>query len=499
MEKKYVLSLDIGTTRVSATLFDHSSNALFSFDNRITQHSPQPDWIEQDPEEIWEKMLSCITNLLIISKIKPEEIASIGISNQRETTIVWNIRTGKPIYHAIAWESRQSEPIVQNLIDKGYGKLFHYKTGVFLDPYFSATKLIWILNKIPNARKQAEHGLLRFGTIDTWIVWKLTNGNLHVTDCTNASRTMLFNIHDLKWDQEILDILNIPRSLLPEVKSNSEVYGVTDAKTFFGAEIPIAAIAGDQQAALVGSLATQVGQVEGTYGTGAFLIMNTGQKLIMSSQHLISTIAYSVGGKCTYAIEGSIFVAGSALEWLKNNLEMIDDVSEVEDQARKSTDHHRMYVVPSFTGLSAPYWDANATGATFGMTQKSTKYDYIRATLDSIAYQTNDILMSMVKDSNINIKDIRVNGEVVQKDYLPQFMADLSGNHLQCDTHANIDSRGVAYLAGLAVGFWQNFDEITKMQDLDEGFAPKSSVEERRKLYQGWERAVKAVKTYADD
>lgn len=499
MKKKYILSLDIGTTRVSATLFDHNSQALFSFNNQISQRSPHPGWYEQAPSEIWEKVLACITNLLIISKIKPAEIASIGISNQRETTIVWNVKTGKPIYRAIAWESRQSEPIVQDLINKNYSKLFHYKTGLFINSYFSATKLLWILNKVPTARKQAENGLLRFGTIDSWIVWKLTNGKLHITDFTNASRTMLFNIHDLKWDQEILTILNIPRSLLSEVKSNSEVYGMTDAKIFFGAEVPIAALAGDQQAALVGSLATHVGQVEGTYGTGAFLIMNTGEKLIMSSQHLISTIAYNVNGKCIYAIEGSIFVAGSALEWLKNNLKMVKDVAEVETLARKSTDNHRMYVVPAFTGLSAPYWNTNATGATFGMTQKSTKYDYIRATLESIVYQTNDILMSMVKDSDINIKDIRVNGEVVKNTYLPQFLADLSGNHLQRDTDANIDSRGVAYLAGLAVGFWKSFDEIANMQKSDEGFAPKLSIKARKKLYKGWQKAVKAVEFYADD
>ncbi|WP_288530567.1 glycerol kinase GlpK [uncultured Secundilactobacillus sp.] len=498
MTQKYILSLDIGTTRASATLYDRNFNALFSSSKHLNQYSPQPGWYEQDAEEIWEKLVSCVTNLLIISKCKPSEIAGIGISNQRETTIIWDKTTGQPIYNALAWESRQTEPLVQNLINAGYTDVIHDKTGLFIDPYFSATKIIWILSQVDNARKMAEHGQLLFGTIDSWIVWKLTKGALHITDYTNASRTMMFNIHTLQWDDDLLEIFNIPASLLPEVKSNSEVYGKTNAEIFFNAEVPIAALAGDQQAALVGGLATNVGEVEGSYGTGAFIIMNTGKQLVMSKRHLLTTIAYSINGECTYAIEGSIFVAGSALQWLKDNLEMIDNVDDVEQLAKKSTDDGRLYVVPSFTGLSAPYWNANANAATFGMTQKSTKYDYIRATLESIAYQTNDILTSMVKDSNMPIKNIRVNGEVVKNDYLPQFLADITGTMLHKKTAPNIDSLGVAYLAGLAVGLWHDFHEISQLQQNDEALEPTMTPEARKKRYRGWQRAVKAVEFYTE-
>lgn len=496
MKEKYILSLDIGTTRVSASLFNHDCESLFSFSNQIQQYSPYSGWYEEDPQEIWEKVLDCVTNLLIINKIKPTEIAALGISNQRETTIIWNKFTGKPIHRALVWESRQTEAIAQSLIDQGYSAKIHEKTGLFIDPYFSATKIMWVLNQVSDAKYLANKGNLIFGTIDTWIAWKLSGGKLHITDYTNASRTMLFNINTLDWDDDILEILDIPRSMLPEVRSNSEVYGTTDPDSFFGASVPIASLAGDQQAALVGSLATNIGEVEGTFGTGAFLIMNTGSKLIFSNQHLLSTIAYCIDGKVTYAIEGSIFVAGSALQWLKDGLGLIDNIAEVEALARQSTDNGLMYVVPSFTGLSAPYWAANAHAATFGMTQKSTKFDYVRATLDSIAYETNDILSSMVQDSNIKIRNINVNGEVVKNGYLPQFMADISGTQLQKSTTANVDALGIAYLAGLAVNFWEDFDDIKATKIKAETFLPEISAEKRHALYLGWRKAVKAVEFY---
>lgn len=498
MDDQYILSLDIGTTRVTATLFDHDCNSTFSASKKITQYSPKVGWYEQDPDELWENIMACITNILIISKVKPNQIVSMGISNQRETTILWDKRTGKPVHNALVWESRQTESIAKQLINDGNSEYIHQRTGLRIDPYFSATKILWLFKHVENTHKRAEQGDLLFGTIDTWIVWKLTNGAVHSTDYTNACRTMLFNIHTLDWDDEILDMLAIPRKILPEIKSNSEVYGQTDPSVFFNTKIPIACSIGDQQAALVGQLATSPGDVAGTYGTGAFIIMNTGKQLQLSDHDLLTTISYSIDGKITYALEGSIFVAGSAIEWLKKGMQLVDTIDEVETLSKKSTDHRKMYVVPAFTGLSAPYWDTNATGASFGMTEETTKFDFIRATLESIAYQTTDILNYMKKETHLDVHTLNVNGEVAKNNYLTQFQADISNRTLIRAQESNVDSRGVAFLAGMAVGFWDNFDEIRRRSKPGKQFTPSMPTEQRDKLYSGWQKALKATVAFAD-
>ncbi|GAX00526.1 glycerol kinase GlpK [Secundilactobacillus silagei] len=499
MTDRYILSLDVGTSNVSATLLDHDCNSVSTEQKPITHFSPHPGWSEEDPEEIWRNLLSCITNILIMGKIKPVNIAGIGISNQRETTIIWNRHTGKPIHRALVWESRQTEDIAKKLISSGYSNMIHEKTGLFIDSYFSATKITWLLSNVEGAQRQAEQGDLLFGTLDTWIIWKLTNGHVHVTDYTNASRTMLFNIETLEWDQDLLTLFNIPKELLPEVKSNSEIYGYTDEKTFFNAKIPIAGIAGDQQAALFGRFCTNPGDVVGTYGTGAFIIMNTGSDIKLSDRNLLSTIAYGIDGKVTYALEGSIFVAGAAMEWLKNGLEMIDNIEDAASMADQSADDGRLYVVPAFTGLSAPYWDPNANGASFGITQKTTKYDYIRATLESIAYQTTDIIYSMKNDTKLDVRNLYVNGGVSTNNYLIQFQSNISGIDIYRQNTSDADLRGVGFLTGLAVGFWDDLDEIKRHSGQGKLFTPEMPQTRRRKLYRGWQRAIRAVREYTND
>lgn len=397
MSDKYIMAIDEGTTSTRAIIFDKKGNKVAEGQKEFRQYFPQPGWVEHDANEIWNAVLSTIANSFISSGIQPKQIAGIGITNQRETTIIWDKETGLPIYNAIVWQSRQTSDIAQKLIDEGYSDTIHEKTGLIIDAYFSAAKIRWILDHVEGAQERAEKGELLFGTIDTWLTWKLTGGKVHVTDYSNASRTMLFNIHDLKWDKEILELLNIPEALLPEVKGNSEIYGQTAAYHFFGSQVPISGMAGDQQSALFGQLALEDGTVKNTYGTGSFIVMNTGNKPVLSKNNLLTTIGYSIDGKINFALEGSVFVSGSALQWLRDSMEIIESAPESERAANESTNHNEVYVVPAFTGLGAPYWDSDARGAVFGLTRGTTKNDFIKATLQSLAYQTRDVLDTMEK------------------------------------------------------------------------------------------------------
>ncbi|MGN1271852.1 MAG: glycerol kinase GlpK, partial [Lactobacillus sp.] len=460
MKEKYILAIDEGTTSTRAIIFDHNGKEVVSAQKEITQYFPEPGWVEHDANEIWMAVQTTIANAFIQSGIWPGQIAAIGITNQRETTVVWDKETGKPIYHAVVWQSRQTTDLAEKLKKDGYGEEIREKTGLIVDPYFSATKIRWILDHVPGAQEKAEQGKLLFGTIDSWLVWKLTDGAKHVTDYTNASRTMLFNIHTLKWDKDILDLLNIPEKMLPEVRSNSEVYGTTATYMFFGGEVPIAGMAGDQQAALFGQLALKPGMVKNTYGTGAFIVMNTGDKPTESNNNLLTTIGYAINGKITYALEGSIFVAGSAIQWLRDSMKMIKSAPDSEKAAYESTSENEVYVVPAFTGLGAPYWDAEARGAIFGVTRGTTDKDMIKATLQSLAYQTRDVVDTMQKDSGIDIPALRVDGGASNNNYLMQFQADILGKKIERTKVLETTSMGAAFLAGLAVGYWKNIDEL---------------------------------------
>lgn len=497
MKEKYILSIDEGTTSTRAIIFDHNGNEIASAQKEITQYFPEPGWVEHDANEIWMAVQTTIANAFIQSGIWPGQIAAIGITNQRETTVVWDKDTGKPIYHAIVWQSRQTTELAEKLKKEGYGEKIREKTGLIIDPYFSATKIRWILDHVDGAQEKAEQGKLMFGTIDSWLVWKLTDGQKYVTDYTNASRTMLFNIHTLKWDKEILNLLNIPEKMLPEVRSNSEIYGTTATYMFFGGEVPIAGMAGDQQAALFGQLALKPGMVKNTYGTGAFIVMNTGDKPTESNNNLLTTIGYGINGKITYALEGSIFVAGSAIQWLRDSMKLIKIAPDSEKAAYESTSENEVYVVPAFTGLSAPYWDAEARGAIFGVTRGTTDKDMIKATLQSLAYQTRDVVDTMQKDSGIDIPALRVDGGASNNDYLMQFQADILGKKIERTKVLETTSMGAAFLAGLAVGYWKNIDELKHVFTIGQAFEPKMGELEREKLYSGWQRAIKATRVFA--
>lgn len=497
MAEQYILAIDEGTTSTRAILFDHQGNEVTSVQKEITQYFPQPGWVEHDANEIWMGVQMTIANAFINTGIWPSQIAAIGITNQRETTVVWDKDTGKPIYHAIVWQSRQTTQLAEKLKQEGYGEEIRDKTGLIIDPYFSATKIRWILDHVPGAQEKAEQGKLLFGTIDSWLVWKLTNGQKHVTDYTNASRTMLFNIHSLKWDEDILHLLNIPKQMLPEVHSNSEVYGETQDCMFFGGTVPIAGMAGDQQAALFGQLALKPGMVKNTYGTGAFIVMNTGEKPTNSNHNLLTTIGYGIDGEITYALEGSIFVAGSAIQWLRDSMKLIKTAPESEQAAYESTSENEVYVVPAFTGLGAPYWDAEARGAIFGVTRGTTDKDMIKATLQSLAYQTRDVVATMQKDSGIAIPTLRVDGGASNNNYLMQFQADILNTKIERAKTLETTSLGAAFLAGLAVGYWKNIDELKHIFMIGQAFKPKMSEQEREKLYTGWQRAIKATQVFA--
>ena len=497
MKEKYILSIDEGTTSTRAIIFDHDGKEIASAQKEIKQYFPEPGWVEHDANEIWMAVQTTIANAFIQSGIWPGQIAAIGITNQRETTVVWDKETGEPIYHAVVWQSRQTTELAEKLKKEGYGEKIREKTCLIIDPYFSATKIRWILDHVPGAQEKAEQGKLLFGTIDSWLVWKLTDGQKHVTDYTNASRTMLFNIHTLKWDKDILKLLNIPEQMLPEVRSNSEVYGKTATYMFFGGEVPIAGMAGDQQAALFGQLALKPGMVKNTYGTGAFIVMNTGDKPTTSNNNLLTTIGYGINGKITYALEGSIFVAGSAIQWLRDSMKLIKNAPDSEKAAYESTSENEVYVVPAFTGLGAPYWDAEARGAIFGVTRGTTDKDMIKATLQSLAYQTRDVVDTMQKDSGIDIPSLRVDGGASNNNYLMQFQADILGKKIERTKVLETTSMGAAFLAGLAVGYWKNIDELKHVFTIGQAFEPKMGELEREKLYSGWQRAIKATRVFA--
>lgn len=496
-DQQYIMAIDQGTTSSRAIIFDHQGKEVAKAQHEFTQYFPEPGWVEHDALEIWDGVQKVISDVMIQSKIRPYKIAAIGITNQRETTIIWDRHTGKPIYHAIVWQSKQTSEIADQLIDQGYSDMIHAKTGLVIDSYFSATKIKWILDHVPGARKKAENGDLLFGTIDCWLLWNLTNGKVHATDVTNASRTMLYNIHQLDWDQDILDLLNIPRSMLPEVRSSSEMYGYTSEYHFYGVQIPIAGIAGDQQAALFGQTAFEKGMVKNTYGTGAFIVMNTGKEPTLSDNGLLTTIAYGLNNEINYALEGSIFVAGSAIQWLRDGLKMIEHASESEKLATEAQSTKGVYVVPSFTGLGAPYWDQEVRGAMFGLTRGTTKSQIIRATLESIAFQTRDVVDTMVADTGLPLKALTVNGGASRNNFLMQFQADILQTPIQRAEIEETTALGAAFLAGLAVDFWHDQDELKQLSALGSEFHPTMPVEKCTTIYNGWQRAIKATQSFS--
>lgn len=494
--EKYIMAIDQGTTSSRAIIFDKAGNHIGTSQKEFTQYFPEAGWVEHDAHEICNSVQSVIAGAFIESGVKPEQIAGIGITNQRETTVVWDKETGLPIYHAIVWQSRQSAQIADELKDQGYSDLFHEKTGLIIDSYFSATKIRWILDHVPGAQERAEKGELLFGTIDSWLVYKLTDGKVHVTDYSNASRTMLFNINTLEWDQEILDILNIPREMLPKVVSNSEIYGLTKTYHFFGSKVPIAGMAGDQQAALFGQMAFEPGMVKNTYGTGSFIVMNTGNKPQLSKNNLLTTIGYGINGEINYALEGSVFVAGSSIQWLRDGLKLIEKASQSEAAALASKNEDEVYVVPAFVGLGAPYWDQDARGAVFGLTRGTTEKDFIKATLQGIAYQVRDILGAMEEDTGIDIPVLKVDGGAANNDYLMQFQADILNTPVQRAGDLETTALGAAFLAGLAVGYWQDFDEIKAVIKDGKRFEVQMDDKRRNKLYGGWQKAVAATRYF---
>lgn len=493
MEEKYILSLDQGTTSSRAILFNKKGEIVHSAQKEFTQYFSKPGWVEHNPNEIWGSVLAVIAGVLTESGIKPQQIAGIGITNQRETTVVWERETGKPVYSAIVWQSRQTSGICDELVEKGYNPLFREKTGLLIDAYFSGTKVKWILDNIEGAREKAEQGKLLFGTIDTWLIWKLSGGKAHVTDYSNASRTLMFNIYDLKWDEELLTILGVPISMLPEVKSSSEIYANTVSYHFFGQEIPIAGAAGDQQAALFGQACFEQGMAKNTYGTGCFMLMNTGENAVRSEHGLLTTIAWGLNRKVEYALEGSIFVAGSAIQWLRDGLRMLQDAKHSERLAKKVGSTDGVYVVPAFVGLGTPYWDSDVRGAVFGLTRGTTKEHFVRATLESLAYQTKDVLAAMETDSGIEVKTLRVDGGAVKNDFLMQFQSDILNVPVDRPVVNETTALGAAYLAGLATGFWSSRKEISNQWAIETCFQPNMADETRVDLYNGWKKAVKAA------
>ena len=495
---KYIMALDSGTTSNRCILFNAAGEVCSVAQKEFTQIFPQPGWVEHDADEILATQLEVAKQALANIGATAADIAAIGITNQRETTIVWNKFTGRPVYNAIVWQCRRTAPYCDSLAAQGLVDTIRSKTGLVIDPYFSGTKIRWILENVPGAREQAEKGELLFGTVETWLIWKLTGGRVHVTDYSNASRTMLFNINTLQWDEDILALMGIPASMLPMPMPSSCRYGNTDAQ-FFGAPIPIAGAAGDQQAALFGQTCFDAGDSKVTYGTGAFLLMNTGETPVFSHNGLVTTIAWGLDGKVNYALEGSIFVAGAAIQWLRDELRFIESAGDSEYMAQKVKDTNGCYVVPAFTGLGAPYWDAYARGAVVGLTRGVNKYHIIRATLDSIAYQTNDVLEAMETDSGIRLSALKVDGGASANNYLVQTQADISGAPVLRPRSVETTAMGAAYLAGLAVGYWHSTDEIRKNWAVDRRFEPKIPQAERENRIKGWKKAVASTAGWAKD
>ena len=489
---KYIMSLDSGTTSNRCILFNTAGEICSVAQKEFTQIFPQPGWVEHDADEIFSTQLEVARQAMANIGVTAADIAAIGITNQRETTICWNRQTGRPVHNAIVWQCRRTAAYCDELTQEGLVDTIRSKTGLVIDPYFSGTKIRWILENVPGARQLAESGDLLFGTVETWLIWKLTGGKVHVTDYSNASRTMLFNINTLQWDEEILKKLDIPVSMLPKAVPSSAVYGHTTAQ-FFGAPIPIAGAAGDQQAALFGQACFDAGDSKCTYGTGAFLLMNTGEKPIFSGNGLVTTIAWGLNGKVNYALEGSIFVAGAAIQWLRDELRFIESAADSEYMAQKVKDTNGCYVVPAFTGLGAPYWDAYARGAVVGLTRGVNKYHIIRATLDSIAYQTNDVLSAMEADSGIALSALKVDGGASANNYLVQTQADISNAPVLRPCCVETTAMGAAYLAGLAVGYWANTEDIRKNWAVDRSFQPKLDETDRVKRLKGWKKAVASI------
>jgi len=497
MPSHYILALDQGTTSSRSLVFDEQGNIISQAQKEFRQLFPQPGWVEHDAEEIWSTQYGTMAEAVAKANINMKQIAGIGITNQRETTVVWDKSSGQPIYNAIVWQDRRTASDCDKLKSAGWAETIQRKTGLIIDAYFSATKLKWILDNVTGARQKAINGELAFGTIDSWLTWKLTNGEVHVTDVSNASRTMLYNIHSLQWDEELLKIFDIPASVLPEVKPSSKIYGVTGS-IIPDSRIPIAGIAGDQQAALFGQLCTQPGMVKNTYGTGCFMLMNTGEKAIASKNNLLTTIAWQIDNKTVYALEGSVFIAGAVVQWLRDELKIIRTSAEIEKLAAQVKDTEGVYIVPAFAGLGAPHWNQYARGSIFGLTRGSSNAHIARAALDSIAYQTFDVLKAMEADAAIHIKELRVDGGATVNNQLMQFQSDILNTKVVRPKITETTALGAAYLAGLAVGYWKSVEEIQEQWQADKSFSPSMVDEKRNELVKGWQRAVNASIAWAD-
>lgn len=495
---KYVMALDQGTTSSRCILFDHSGNICSVAQKEFTQIFPKPGWVEHDAEEIWDTTLEVSRAAMKKLGVTAKEIDSIGITNQRETTVIWDRATGRPITNAIVWQCRRTAPIIDKLVADGYADTIRDKTGLVPDAYFSGSKIKWILDNVPGARTRARNGELAFGTIETWLIWRLTNGAVHVTDHTNASRTMLFNIHTLQWDNELLNILDIPKSLLPEVKPSSCIYGKTDFE-IYGGEIPIAGAAGDQQCALFGQCCFEQGDMKNTYGTGCFMLMNTGKKPVKSNNGLVTTIAVGYQDHVEYALEGSVFVAGAAIQWLRDQMAIVENAPESQEWAEKVPDTADCYVVPAFTGLGAPYWKQNARGIVVGLTRGCSRAHFIRATLESLAYQAHDIARSMEQDSGLKITSLRVDGGACANNFLMQFQSDILNSEVVRPKCIETTALGAAYLAGLATGYWKSKDDIRKNWGIDKKFQPSMPEQKRKKAVDGWKKAVKTAIFWAEN
>lgn len=496
--KKYILAIDQGTTSTRAIIFDKKSKIISVANKEIKQYYPRPGWVEQDANEIWLSVISTITQALVIKNILPTQIESIGITNQRETTVIWDKGSGEPIYKAVVWQSRQSQDICDDLTEAGYDDLIQQKTGLIIDPYFSATKIKWILDHVKGAREKAEKNELAFGTIDTWLLYKLT-GSVHKTDYSNASRTMLFNIHDLRWDDDLLKIMNIPKSMLPEVVESSGLFGYTSPRSFYGEKVSITGVAGDQQASLFGQLCSQKGMVNATYGTGCFVLMNTGDEPVKSKNGMLTTIAWKIKDQLVYALEGSVFVGGSSVQWLRDGLKIIKDAGETEKLAQSINATDDVYIVPAFVGLGTPYWDSDAKGAIFGLTRGTDERQIARATLEAIAYQVMDVLKAMEADSNQPIKLIKATGGATINQYLMQFQADIMNTNLCRPEIMETTALGAAYLAGLESGYWLNLAEINQHKNDDDLFKPSMEKSLRGHLIKGWKMAVQATRMFKLD
>ncbi len=489
--KKYILAIDQGTTGTTVLIFDNDGKIAGRGYKEVTQIYPHPGWVEQNPEEIWETTVTVIHEALATSQLDSQQIEAVGITNQRETTVFWERKSGKPVHNAIVWQCRRTQKICENLKKENLSPLFRERTGLVIDAYFSGTKIQWLLDHVPNARKKALNGDLLFGTIDTWLLWKLTGGKVHATDYTNASRTLMFNIHEKKWDEELLKILNIPPALLPEVKNSAELFGYCDLNQIFKTPVPIMGIAGDQQAAMFGQCCWEPGMVKNTYGTGCFIMMNTGTEAIHSPNGLITTIAVNSAGKPCYALEGSVFIAGAAIQWLRDELKLITTAAETESLAQSVAHTNGVYLVPAFVGLGAPYWDMEARGIICGLTRGANRAHLVRAALESIAYQTQDVVKIMMQDANIPIPEMRVDGGAAANNFLMQFQADILNIPVDRPAVIETTAMGAAFLAGLATGFWKSAAELLKARNSERKFTPAMEAPKRENLLSGWQKAIK--------